>query len=56
MEVVYAVNLRGGVHSEGDPVQTAVTNHTRETAWVVGFPHGAQDTIKDGLRALWAAL
>ena len=52
MKVVYAVYLRGGVHSEGDPVQTAVTDHTCETARVVGLPHGPQDTVQDGLGAL----
>lgn len=52
MKVVYAVYLRGGVHGEGHPVQAAVTNHTRETARVVGLPHGSQDTVQDGLGAL----
>lgn len=52
MKVVYAVYLRGGVHGEGYPVQAAVTNHTRETARVVGLAHGPQDAVQDGLGAL----
>lgn len=52
VKVVDAVYLRGGVHREGDPVQAAVTNHTRETARMISLPHGPQDTIQDGLGAL----
>lgn len=52
MKVIYAVYLRGGVHGEGHPVQTAVTNHTCETARMVGLPHGAQDAVQDGFGAL----
>jgi len=52
MKVVYAVYLRCGVHSEGHPVQAAVTNHTRETARMVGFSHGPQDAVQNGLGAL----
>lgn len=52
MKVVDAVYLRGGVHGEGDPVQAAVTDHTRETARMISLPHGSQDTIQDGLGAL----
>lgn len=52
MKVVDAVYLRGGVHREGDPVQAAVANHTRETARMISLPHGSQDPIQDGLGAL----
>lgn len=52
MKVVYAVYLRCGVHSEGDAVQAAVTNHTRETARMVGFAHGTQDAVQNGFGAL----
>lgn len=56
MEVIYAVNLGGGVHGEGNPVQAAATHHTVEAAWVVGLAHSPQDTVQDGLGALRAAL
>lgn len=52
MKVIYAVDLRGGVHSEGHAVQAAVTHHACEAARVVGLPHGPQDTVQDGLGAL----
>lgn len=52
MEVVYAVYLRGGVHGEGNAIQTAVTHHAGEAARVVRFPHGPQDTVQDGFGAL----
>lgn len=52
MKVINAVYLRGCIHSEGHPVQAAVTNHTCETARVVGLPHGPQDPVQDGLGAL----
>lgn len=56
MKVVYAVYLRGGVHGEGNPIQAAVTHHARETARVVGLPHGPQDTVQDGLGTFGTAL
>lgn len=52
VKVIYAVYLRGCVHGEGNPVQAAVTHHTRETAGVVGLPHGPQDAVQDWLGAL----
>lgn len=55
MEVFYAVDLWGGVYGEGDPVQTAVTDHTCEAARMVGLPHGPQDAIQDGFGALGTA-
>lgn len=56
VEVFYAVDLWGGVYGEGDPVQTAVTHHTREAARVVGLPHGPQDAVQDGFGALGTTL
>lgn len=56
MEVFYAVYLRGGVHGEGDAVQTAVANHAGEAAGVVGLPHGTQDPVQDGFGALGTTL
>lgn len=56
VEVVYAVYLRRGVHGERHPVQAAVTDHAGEAARVVGFPHGPQDPVQDGLGAFRAAL
>lgn len=52
VEVVYAVYLGGGIHGEGHAIKAAVTHHTGEAAGVVGLPHGPQDTVQDGLRAL----
>lgn len=52
MKVFYAVDLRGGVHGEGDTIQTAVTDHAREAARVVGLPHCSQDPVQDGFGAL----
>lgn len=52
MKVVYAVYLRGGVHSEGHPVQAAVAHHACETARVIGLSHGPKDPVQDGLGAL----
>lgn len=54
MEVLYAVNLRGGVHSEGNTIQAAVAHHTREAARMVGLAHCSQDSVQDGLGALGA--
>lgn len=51
MEVLDAVNLRGGVHSEGHPIQAAVTHHTREAARMVGLAHCPQDSVQYGLGA-----
>lgn len=56
VEVFYAVDLRGGVHGEGNAVQTAVANHASEAARVVGLPHGPQDAVQDGFGALGTAL
>lgn len=52
VKVFYAVDLRRGVHSEGHPIQAAVTDHAGETARMVGLSHGPQDTVQDGLGAL----
>lgn len=52
VEVFYAVDLGGGVHGEGDAVQTAVADHAGEAAGVVGLPHRSQDPVQDGLGAL----
>lgn len=52
MEVFYAVDLRGGVHGEGHSIQTAVTDHAREAAGVVGLAHCSQDPVQDGFGAL----
>lgn len=52
MEVFDAVDLRGSVHGEGDAIQTAVADHTREATRVVGLPHCSQDPVQDGFGAL----
>lgn len=52
VEVFYAVDLGGGVHGEGDTIQTAAADHAGEAARVVGLPHGSQDPVQDGLGAL----
>lgn len=54
MEVLYAVDLRGGVHSERNAVQAAVAHHACEAARMVGLPHRPQDPVQDGLGALGA--
>ena len=56
MEVLYAVDLGGGVYSEGHPVQTAAAHHTVEAARVVSLAHSPQDPVQDGLGALGATL
>lgn len=52
VEVFYAMDLGGGVHGEGDTIQTAVADHAGEAARVVGLPHCSQDPVQDGLGAL----
>ena len=56
MEVLDAVDLGGGVHGEGHPVQAAVAHHAGEAARVVRLPHRPQDAVQDGLGALGASL
>lgn len=51
MEVLNAVDLAGGIHSEGDAIQAAVAHHTGEAARVIGLPHSPQDPVQDGLGA-----
>jgi len=56
MEVLNAVNLVGGVHREGNPVQALLADHARETGGVVRLSSGPQDAVEDGLGALAALL
>lgn len=56
MEVLDAVDVVGGVHGEGDPVQAAVTHHAGEAVGVIGLPRGPQDALHDGLTADGAGL
>lgn len=49
MEVLNAVDLAGGIHSEGDAIEAAVAHHTSEAARVIGLPHGPQNPVQDGL-------
>ena len=72
MEVLNAVNLVGGVHSEGNPVQALLADHAREAGGVVRLSSGPekkvlvnhfflkmskpQDAVEDGLGALAALL
>ena len=71
MEVLNAVNLVGGVHGEGNPVQALLADHARETGGVVRFSSGPekkffsttflkmfkpQDAVENGFGALAALL
>lgn len=56
MEVLNAVDLAGGIHSERDAVEAAVAHHTGEAARVVGLPHSPQNPVQDGLGARGALL
>lgn len=56
MEVLNAVDLAGGIHCERDAVEATVAHHTGKAARVVGFPHGPQDPVQDGLGACGALL
>lgn len=56
VEVVYAVDVVGGVDSEGHAVQTALADHAGEAVRVVGFARGPQDALHDGLAAHAARL
>lgn len=56
MKVLDAVDVVGGVHSERDAVQAAVTNHAGEAMRVIGFPCSPQDALHDGLTADGAGL
>ena len=51
MEVLDAVDLACGIHSERNAVEAAVAHHTGEAAWVVGLPHSPQNPVQDGLGA-----
>ena len=42
MEVLNAVNLVGGVHREGNPVQALLADHARETGGVVRLSSGPE--------------
>ena len=42
MEVLNAVNLVGGVHGEGNPVQALLADHAREAGGVVRLSGGPQ--------------
>lgn len=56
MEVLDAVDVVGGIHGEGYPVQTAVTHHAGEAVRVVGLSCRPQDALHDGLAADIAGL
>lgn len=51
MEILNAVDLAGGVHSERDAIKATVTHHTGEATRVVSLPHSPQDSVQDGFRA-----
>ena len=42
MEVLDAVNLIGGIHREGNPVQALLADHAREAGGVVRLSGGPQ--------------
>lgn len=56
MEVFDAVDVVGGVHGEGYPIQAAVTHHAGEAVRVVGLSCRTQDALHDGLAADVAGL
>ena len=56
MEVLDAVDLARGIHSERNAVEATVAHHTGEAAWVVGLPHSPQNPVQDGLGARGALL
>lgn len=56
VEVLDAVDVVGGVHSERDPVQAAVTHHAGEAVRVVGLARRPQDALHDRLTADVAGL
>lgn len=56
MEVLDAVDLARGIHSERNAVQAAVAHHTGEAARMLGFPHSPQNLVQDGLGARGALL
>lgn len=56
MEVLNAVDLARGIHSERNAVEAAVAHHTGEAARVVGLPHSPQNPVQDGLGARGALL
>lgn len=51
VEVLDAVDVVGGVHSERNAVQAPVTHHTGKAVWVVSFARGSQNPFHDGLTA-----
>lgn len=56
MEILNAVDVVGGVHGEGDPVQAAATHHAGEAVRVVGLSCCPQDALHDGFAADVAGL
>ena len=56
MEVLDAVDLVGGVHSEGDSVQTLLADQAGEAGGVVRFPCCSENPVQDGAGALAALL
>lgn len=49
MEILDAVDVATSIHSEGDPIQTAIAHHTGEAVGMVSLPSGSQDPFHDGL-------
>ena len=56
VEVLYAVDVVGRVHGEGDAIQAALAHHAGEAVGMVGLPRGPQDALHDGLAADGAGL
>lgn len=51
MEILDAVDVPAGIHSEGDAVQAAMAHHAGEAVGMVGLPRGSEDPFHDGLCA-----
>lgn len=49
MEILNAVDISAGIHSEGDPIQAAMAHHAGEAVGMVGLPGGSEDPFHDGL-------
>lgn len=56
MEILDAVDVPTGIHSEGDPIQAAMAHHTGEAVGMVGLPSGSENPFHDGLRTDTALL
>ena len=56
VKVLDTVDLVGGVHGEGDPVQALGADHAREAAGVVGLACSPQYSVQNWLETLTAPL